>query len=1783
MSTFPSSKRSAFAPAAEETPAPNAYAPESGLVNNDKNKHFGFIEKSKRFRPPAKDYSPMTFDGNPTQDQEPRPESRSPSPPPPPSKHTKTEMDEIKRLRSRVERYNELIERTGHQHSRDLTLLHERIVKLEAQLQLAIQEKQKAETTCLLREKTILELTERQASLASSLEKSEKSVQVLQERANRYTQLKRKIEDKERTDLRVRTHYERIYEGDIKLAVEENARLKSELETSLTDKAAAETAATALKAEQRSLRKTITDLTTDLNAHKEKYETAHARWSSERAELEARSAALAEKLDAQKREFAESIRTLSDRANFAEEEQRKEMRSHEQQRAAFIDRITQLEADLEITERSVREKHQEMERMASSMRKMHDSFKAQLEQVSLDAERRFAEAAAHHEAELREARDEHEQRVSRLESTLQESFTKLKEERQRYDSSVHSLKGRLQRAENEHKELLRKHEADIDSRKKLLEAKDAEIEQIRQFVQAKQEESDHAHETVEDLSQRLQQLMGDAEQQRHDAEARLREMRAQLAESTRKIERLQGDLADRERLAKQEISRANTSLANAVKEASRFQQQLVEKTREMDNQQSLFSQHQTTLNRRVEEAEREARLLSNNYAELLRQYDEVKEASGRQIEELQSSLQAQTDIVAHKEIEFGKQAQNLEKRISDLSRQLEMTTTQSQLTIADLRQRLGDSETARQSLEPKAKELEAQRDQLERLRAEEAADAMRKIRELSNQHQLDTKAIAELEQDLREANQEKDSSVQALREAQSRFEQELAHAQDDLTSARAESRREAEARRKAEAEKQKLSKELQSLKKSSSASSTQLAELKEQLELQEEQIRDLNEQIANINEECTTSMNVCDQLESDKATLSKELAKTKADSQVACSKLTAENQRLSLELAGLQSKYNEERLAAQQQAECAEAEAQSAREDFDRLSEDLLDSKKDLERAEDARQQLVAQVNKLREQVATLEESLLARERDTSDAAKSLERQLKERDATIQSHKQEFTELTAKLVQAQADLQSVNYRHAAAQDELQKAMSQIEVSREEKDALIASLEGMREHLDRAVRERDELQGKLEDSRRTYRTVIDEKNALEATLSAAQREITQHTSDLTRLHHKINRLEEEAKYTESTTATQVSQLAELRRLFDAERGTRSQKERAAKDLTDKLAEAEAKVRKLEGESTQAQQVFEKHMKELVDEYHAETAKRQAELDGMRRDLDTARRDLDMRTRDVQRVRDERQELEKMFAGLKDHVTKLAGSLETAERDLSLATRRCTVAENDLAEYRRSADSQIHSLKADVDSLRGNLQRSRSESERLEQDVATAERARRSLEAQVAELQQELSSRQIELAAERTEAEAAKTRLEADIKDVEAQLREARHEIRSLQQDKQHVDGAARREIEELRAKIDQLTKLNASQKEMFEAVSGERSRLERDMLMAKAETESEMTKLRATAAQIEKRLKQESEHFEQAMKDSSEKVALKSATIRQLERELTTVKDEVNRTHLRHTNETCRLELEIKTLRKELHESHVQCDDLQAKISELSSRATVSEESMHAVEAEAAARRDLEARMSESEAMWDEERRRLVTKVDNLLTRLRQMEERCGDLEVMVEEADTTKREMQASFDESLKMLELRGKLNQSEAKKIAELNAELFGHANSKQKIRHLSQLKEENLQLKSQNKTLNRERESLRQQLAEMKRELSSLRPLEGSKRMSAARRHALGATQIQQIQQMRMMPTLPGSYAATPAPKLPDARMPAGADDDAAPQAGDRSVLATLDEKENRRTGGVTFTISP
>ncbi|KAJ3265736.1 hypothetical protein HDU77_004003 [Chytriomyces hyalinus] len=202
--SFTHSKRAeVFAPQ-NDTPGPTDYEVKVSLVSDDRNKKFGFINSSKRFRSPKSaaaaegDESVSALAANQTQQPAAVPMSRI-------STRTPALASETLKLKKEAERWQEQYERQLLNHQRDMSQLEDRLARLDIALKEALREKNSLASSAIAKEKELAELTHRHTLLKSSLEKSDKTSINLAEKATRSSILERKITDLEKTSAKTRS------------------------------------------------------------------------------------------------------------------------------------------------------------------------------------------------------------------------------------------------------------------------------------------------------------------------------------------------------------------------------------------------------------------------------------------------------------------------------------------------------------------------------------------------------------------------------------------------------------------------------------------------------------------------------------------------------------------------------------------------------------------------------------------------------------------------------------------------------------------------------------------------------------------------------------------------------------------------------------------------------------------------------------------------------------------------------------------------------------------------------------------------------------------------------------------------------------------------------------------------------------------------------------------------------------------------------------------------------------------------------------------------------------------------------------------------------------------------------------------------------------------------------------------------------------------------------------------------------------------------------------------
>jgi hypothetical protein len=74
---------------------------------------------------------------------------------------------------------------------------------------------------------------------------------------------------------------------------------------------------------------------------------------------------------------------------------------------------------------------------------------------------------------------------------------------------------------------------------------------------------------------------------------------------------------------------------------------------------------------------------------------------------------------------------------------------------------------------------------------------------------------------------------------------------------------------------------------------------------------------------------------------------------------------------------------------------------------------------------------------------------------------------------------------------------------------------------------------------------------------------------------------------------------------------------------------------------------------------------------------------------------------------------------------------------------------------------------------------------------------------------------------------------------------------------------------------------------------------------------------------------------------------------------------------------------------------------------------------------------------------------------------------CNSLKTLVKDLTESNSELSQLYTTQAELISSQGALNNLEMEKISNLNAELVGHSNSRQKIKYVSNIKQENLALR--------------------------------------------------------------------------------------------------------------------
>ncbi|KAH6568036.1 hypothetical protein BASA62_005713 [Batrachochytrium salamandrivorans] len=713
MSTFASSKRTLFQ-TGEDTPAPNAYAVDQTLLNNDSYKQFGFLEKSQRFQSQAsKDRQPANADG--LVSSEGNVLSRSPSPPVPP-RIVRNDKEEINKLKRELSRQSTTIERHQIKYEREAHTLHERLQKTESQLQLAIKEKATLLSQSMLKEKTLHDLQQQHLVLKNHAEKLEKSNTGLYEKTLQVGPLRKKVEDLEKLTTRTKTHIDRKMAHENETLVMQMQKMKTDLDTV------------------------------------ENYDTAQKRWRDERAEYEKRTTLLSDQLEAEKADFSDIVKTLKASEAAAREAAHAAKSSAEHQRSAYLQRIAQLEGDLDIVERAVVDKTKHNEALVEKSRSTQEALQQQLAELSIKADR--ADGMAQLEYEIQQLRSTYQRDTTHLENAVADAVTGRDDERQRLERKISTLSQQIVHLEGERREASHSYTLSLEAKTALVSAKDAELKELNKLVESTKAHAEEIQFSNDDLTQTIAKLHVQIQSQSSASDASQQSLLGKLRDSQSDAELLHRQIDDLKRRHAEAVEQSRAETVNALQHREHLSTQMSDAQRDYSTERKQFQHDIANLESQIDDLQHQLSVATRQAALVSHERDLEVGALKSRAKELEAAMTAATADANSKEVLYTKSRADLDHELAALRSRLDVETSRYQQRIDALDADLERTLSHLRELEDDNARLGRTCTQLEAFGKTEQAefhlrlDAMsNQLAERANEMAAVTAVVAKLEED----------------------------------------------------------------------------------------------------------------------------------------------------------------------------------------------------------------------------------------------------------------------------------------------------------------------------------------------------------------------------------------------------------------------------------------------------------------------------------------------------------------------------------------------------------------------------------------------------------------------------------------------------------------------------------------------------------------------------------------------------------------------------------------------------------------------------------------------------------------------------------------------------------------------------------------------------------------------------------------------------------------------------------------------------------------------------
>ncbi|XP_016313494.1 hyaluronan mediated motility receptor-like isoform X2 [Sinocyclocheilus anshuiensis] len=653
-----------------------------------------------------------------------------------------------------------------------------------------------------------------------------------------------------------------------------------------------------------------------------------------------------------------------------------------------------------------------------------------------------------------------------------------------------------------------------------------------------------------------------------------------------------------------------------------------------------------------------------------------------------------------------------------------------------------------------------------------------------------------------------------------------------------------------------------------------------------------------------------------------------------------------------------------------------------------------------------------------------------------------------------------------------------------------------------------------------LETDLETARATFRVLQERNKDLEALHQETRVQNEQLENEMDKLHNIIQELREEIKALQSYLDSANDEIQDLRiKLQD-----KSTVERRFSDAQENLSDVEKKLEKCTSELQDCQELLKVKEEELQDSQKAlEENEREVEqhvqdLQASQTSLKELEEQMQQGAQDLEESRSTVQQQEQELARVKEILRRTE---EELDQRVALMGERCLVLEDERARTQEEGLRRVQELKAEISSLEESRKTEKEAYKKLEEEhdaltkqleekkthsdslASMLERLRDETEVERRQLGEELEDALEELSELEKQEQCSEEAiqhltqnnhtLEQDLKNTCSELEKKCTEMQALEE--AHVVTIKKLEEDHnsCLAKLGDVTtdyeSTRRSLGEQKEQAEAQAHQLQEEMNQLKQQLQQDQQKL---ISYQEMQDKQREEHAGMLLKVQT-KLAQREEELKQaaetLSEELRSLQAEVKQE--RGERERAQAQLEREQKRQSVEGRSAEASRLRGRVEELEDK--VSELNRQVQEERDAA---------EHQAVeWQQERRQLC----------RQMEEERQDHHKQLSEAQLQStcdaetehwrnlyEELYAKvkpFQEQLDRFaaERNALLNekgatQAELNKLADAYANLMGHQNQKQKIKHMVKLKEENLELKE-------EVFKLRAQVGKQKQELDRLK----------------------------------------------------------------------------------------